>query len=94
MGAIAALIIVAGFGTALLIWFHFEDKKNARTLNARQESARQNACKAIEAMRRQSEKNGNDRLTLDDISNEIQQTRAARRSSGLCSQRMYRSDIQ
>lgn len=30
MGAIAALIIIAGFGTALLIWFHFEDKKNAR----------------------------------------------------------------
>ena len=45
-------------------------------------------------MRRQSEKNGNDRLTLDDINNEIQQTRAARRSAGLCSQRMYRSDIQ
>ena len=45
-------------------------------------------------MRRQSEQNGNDRLTLDDINNEIQQTRAARRSSGLCSQRMSRSDIQ
>ena len=45
-------------------------------------------------MRRQSEQNGNDRLTLDDINNEIQQTRAARRSAGLCSQRMYRSDIQ
>ena len=30
MGAIAALIIVAAFGTGLLIYFHFEDKKNAR----------------------------------------------------------------
>ena len=39
-------------------------------------------------MRRQSEKNGNDRLTLDDINNEIQQTRAARRAAGLCSQRL------
>lgn len=27
---IAALIIVVGFGTTLLVWFHFEDKKNAR----------------------------------------------------------------
>ena len=39
-------------------------------------------------MRRQSEQNGNDRLTLDDINNEIQQTRAARRAAGLCSQRL------
>ena len=28
MGAIAALVIVAGFGISLLIWFHFDDKKN------------------------------------------------------------------
>jgi hypothetical protein len=27
MGAIAALIIVAVFGTGLLIYYHFEDKK-------------------------------------------------------------------
>ena len=47
-----------------------------------------NARKAIEAMRRQSEQNGNVRLTLDDINNEIQQTRAARRVAGLCSQRL------
>ena len=30
MGAIAALIIIAGFGTSLLVYFHFEDKKNSR----------------------------------------------------------------
>ena len=30
MGAILALIIVAGFGTTLLVYFHFEDKRNAR----------------------------------------------------------------
>lgn len=29
MGAIIALIIVAAFGTALLVYFHFEDKHNA-----------------------------------------------------------------
>ena len=27
MGAIVALIIVAVFGTSLLVWFHYEDKK-------------------------------------------------------------------
>jgi hypothetical protein len=27
MGIIAALIIVVGFGTSLLVWFHYEDKK-------------------------------------------------------------------
>jgi hypothetical protein len=27
MGAVAALIIVAGFGITLLIYFHYEDKK-------------------------------------------------------------------
>lgn len=30
MGAVVALVIVAVFGTSLLIYFHFEDKKNAR----------------------------------------------------------------
>jgi hypothetical protein len=30
MGAIAALIIVAGFGITLLVYFHFEDKKKAQ----------------------------------------------------------------
>ena len=27
---IAALIIVVGFGTTLLVYFHFEDKKEAK----------------------------------------------------------------
>ena len=30
MGAIIALIIVAVFGTALLIYFHYEDKHNTQ----------------------------------------------------------------
>lgn len=29
MGAILALIIVAGFGTTLLVYYHFQDKKKA-----------------------------------------------------------------
>jgi hypothetical protein len=31
MGIIAALIIVAAFGTSLLIWFHYEDKQHSIT---------------------------------------------------------------
>jgi hypothetical protein len=27
---IAALIIVVGFGVSLLVWFHFEDKRDAQ----------------------------------------------------------------
>ena len=30
MGAIVALVIVAAFGTVLLVYFHIEDKKEAR----------------------------------------------------------------
>ena len=36
---------------------------------------------AIEAMRLQSEQNGNDAMTLDDINNEIRQARAARKTT-------------
>lgn len=30
MGAIVALIIIAAFGTALLVYFHYEDKHETR----------------------------------------------------------------
>ena len=30
MGAIAALIIVTVFGTSLLVYFHFEDKRKSQ----------------------------------------------------------------
>ena len=30
MGVIAALIIVTLFGTSLLIWFHYDDKRKMR----------------------------------------------------------------
>ncbi len=29
MGIIAALVIVATFGTSLLVWFHYEDKHHS-----------------------------------------------------------------
>ena len=49
--------------------------------NARQQTARQKARQAIEAMRRQSEENGNDTMTLDDINEEIFQARATRKAT-------------
>ncbi len=49
--------------------------------NARQQAARQKARQAIEDMRRQSEQNGNDAMTLDDINEEILQARATRKAT-------------
>lgn len=42
---------------------------------------RAKARKAIEAMRQQSEENGNSRLTLDEINEEIRQSRNQRKSA-------------
>ena len=47
--------------------------------NARQRM--DNARRAIEVMRRQSEQNGNARMTLDEINNEIRMARKARRQT-------------
>lgn len=49
--------------------------------NARQQNTRKKARQAIEAMRRQSELNGNNTMTLDDINDEILKARAARKTS-------------
>jgi len=49
--------------------------------NASQQAARRKARLAIAAMRRQSEENGNAAMTLDDINNEIQQARKARKAA-------------
>ena len=46
----------------------------------RQETLRK-AREAIEAMRQQSELNGNSKLTLDEINEEIRQSREARKSA-------------
>ena len=48
--------------------------------NARQQTTRQKARQAVEAMRRQSEQNGNAAMTLDDINDEILQARATRKA--------------
>ena len=49
--------------------------------NARQKATRQKVRQAIEAMRMQSEQNGNDTMTLDDINEEIRQARASRKAT-------------
>ena len=46
---------------------------------AQQATIRQKARAAVEAMRNQSEENGNALMSLEDINREIQQTRQARR---------------
>ena len=48
-----------------------------------QATTRQKARQAIEAMRRQSEENGNATMTLDDINDEIRQARATSTSPEL-----------
>ncbi len=48
--------------------------------NAQQAAIRQKARAAIEAMRNQSERNGNAEMSLDDINREIQEARQARRA--------------
>lgn len=47
--------------------------------NAQQAAIRQKARAAIEAMRSQSERNGNAEMSLEDINREIQEARQARR---------------
>ena len=49
--------------------------------NARQQATRQKARQAIEAMRRQSEQNGNAGMTLDDINDEILKARTTRKAT-------------
>ena len=49
--------------------------------NARQKATRQKVRQAIEAMRMQSEQNGNNTMTLDDINEEIRQARASRKAT-------------
>ena len=47
--------------------------------NSQQAAVRQRARAAVEAMRNQSEQNGNSGMSLEDINREIQQARQARR---------------
>jgi len=63
---------------AMTEWLQRQVEALLIDFNSRQ-TIKANARKAIEAMRRQSEQNGNAELTLDDINNEILLARRARK---------------
>ena len=65
--------------TDMDVWLRQQVEALLVAYNASQQAARQKARLAIAAMRRQSEANGNADLSLDEINDEIRQTRAARR---------------
>ena len=67
--------------SAMTLWLQQQVEALLVSFNASQQAARQKARQAIEAMRSQSEQNGNDAMTLDDINNEIRQVRAARKAA-------------
>ena len=67
--------------SAMTLWLQQQVEAVLVSFNASQQAARQKARQAIEAMRRQSEQNGNDAMTLDDINNEIRQARAVRKTA-------------
>lgn len=66
--------------SAMDAWLQQQVEALLVTFNARQ-AAKVRARQAIEAMRWQSEQNGNDQLSLDDINNEIRLTREARKAA-------------
>jgi hypothetical protein len=59
-------------------WIQQQVEAMLLDFNAKQ-LIRANARKAIDAMRTQSEQNGNSGLSLDEINNEIRQARSARK---------------
>ena len=65
--------------SAMTLWLQQQVEALLVSFNESQQAARQKARQAIESMRLQSEQNGNDAMTLDDINNEIRQVRAARK---------------
>ena len=67
--------------SAMTLWLQQQVEALLVSFNASRQAARQEARKAIEAMRLQSEQNGNDAMTLDDINDEIRQARAARKAA-------------
>ena len=67
--------------SAMTLWLQQQVEALLVSFNASQQAARQRARQAIEAMRCQSEQNGNEALTLDEINNEIRQVRAARKAA-------------
>lgn len=61
------------------LWLQQQVETLLMNYNAEQDAIRQKARKAIEAMRNQSEQNGNVEMSLDDINREIQLSRQARK---------------
>lgn len=61
-------------------WLQRQVEALLMEFNSRQ-AIKANARKAIEAMRLQSEQNGNAELSLDDINKEIRLTRKARKAA-------------
>lgn len=65
---------------AMTAWLQRQVEALLMEFNSRQ-AIKANARKAIEAMRLQSEQNGNAELSLDDINKEIRLTRKARKAT-------------
>ena len=65
---------------AMTAWLQRQVEALLMEFNTRQ-AIKANARKAIEAMRLQSEQNGNAELSLDDINKEIRLTRKARKAA-------------
>jgi len=65
---------------AMDAWLQQQVEALLVAFNARQ-AAKARARQAIEAMRRQSEQNGNAQLSLDEINNEIRLTRETRKAA-------------
>jgi len=64
---------------AMNVWLQQQVEALLTEYNAQQQLTRDNARRAIEEMRRQSEQNGNTEMTLEDINEEIRMAREARK---------------
>lgn len=73
----------SSFGSeeAMLQWIQRQVESLLAKFSSTQRDTVVKARKAIEAMRRQSEKNGNSEMTLEEIDQEIRQARDSRKST-------------
>ena len=66
---------------AMNAWLQQQVEDLLIAFNASQQAVKQKARLVIDALRRQSEQNGNFALSLDEINSEIQSARAARKAT-------------
>lgn len=66
---------------AMQNWIQQQVESLLAKLNSVQQDTIAKARKAIESMRNQSEKNGNSQMTLNEINEEIRQSRASRKAA-------------